>query len=447
VLRFSEQPNPRPDTFPFSARGAVTGRTSRAILPLMSGSPSVFHRLVGPYRGLGSSLWSMFFATMINRFGDFVGPFLALYVTRRLGYDSARAGLLVAITFAAAAGGALVSGRVADRVGRKRALMACHTLAALVNLVMSFMYGLAWAPWLLVVESFFRGGARPLISALIADLAPPARRKEAFGLQYWSINVGVAVGPLVAAFLFDHSLPWLFRGDALCTLASVGLVALGIRAPGRCTAGSNLERRDERGAIRAFMARPILLCYCLLGLASSITYSQTGFALPLTLSKSLGSAGTVYFGAMLSLNAIIVIIFSLPLARALRSRSPLSCYAASGAIYVLGFGMLALPLGRIGFAISTFVWTIAEIVAAVNIGIFVAKHSPANWRASFQSFTGVFLQGGWSLGPLVAGPLIAGAGFPALWSAVAAMCGLWALGAFAMDRWDRSIVARPEAER
>jgi len=408
----------------------------------MRSGPSAFHRLIAPYRGLGGSLWSMYFATMINRFGDFVGPFLALYVTRRLGFDPARAGIIVAVTFAAAAAGALLSGRIADRVGRKRALMACHSAAALINLAMSFLFGLAWAPWLLVVESLFRGAARPLISALIADLAPSSRRKEAFGLQYWSINVGVAVGPMVAAFLFDHSLPWLFRGDAICTLASVALVGLGIRAPRLAPASTSLELHDERGALRAFAARPILMCYCALSLAISVAYSQTGFALPLTFSRSLGDEGTAFFGATLSLNAVIVILLSLPLARLLRSFSPLACTAASGFIYVLGFGMLALPLGKLGFALSTFVWTLAEIVAAVNVGVFVARHSPINWRASFQSFTGVFAQGGWALGPLVAGPLIAASGFPVLWMAVAGLCALWALAALGLDAWDRRIVAR-----
>jgi MFS family permease len=420
----------------------------------MPGKATYVQRLFEPYRGLGTSLWSMFLATIVNRFGDFVGPFLALYLTRRLGFEPARAGLLVAVAVAAAAAGALLSGRVADRLGRKRALVFCHTAAALFNLAMSFLFGLSWAPWLLVAESFFRGGARPLISALIADIAPPARRKEAFGLQYWSINVGGAAGPLVAAFLFDHSLAWLFRGDALCTLGSVVLIGLGVRSPrhGPSSAvapgasSSSLERHDERGALRAFLARPILLCYCALALASSVTYSQTGFALPLTFSKALGDPGTAFFGAMMSLNALTVIILSIPIARALRQRSPLSCFAASGAAYVLGFGMLALPLGSAGFALSTFVWTIGEIVAAVNMGVFVARHSPANWRASFQSFTGVFFQAGWSLGPLAAGPIISGSGFPALWIATAALCGLWGVGALALDKWDSRIVERPSAE-
>lgn len=405
--------------------------------------------LVAPYRGLGGSLWSMFFATMINRFGDFVGAFLALYLSRSLGFDAARAGLVVALAMGSSALGAFASGRIADKIGRKRCLIACHALAAAFDLAMSFLCGYAWAPALVIAGNFFRGGARPLISALIADIAPPERRKEAFGLQYWSINVGVALGPMVAAFLFERALPWLFRGDAICTIAAALLIARGVHAPppGSRAARGGLEKADERGALRAFAARPILLCYGLLALASSLTYSQTNFSLPLKITSSMGEGGSAFFGAMISLNAVIVLVLSIPIARLFRSRSPLWCMALSGLFYVAGFGLLAAPIdgltlgGRGLFALSTFVWTLGEIINAVNMGVFVAKHSPENWRGSFQSFTTVFFQAGAALGPLAAGPVLAGLGHPALWIGAAALCAIWGAGSLVLDRWDRRIAA------
>ena len=69
-------------------------------------------RLVEPYRGLGPSLWSMFGATMINRFGDFVGFFLALFLTRVHGYEAARAGAVVSTAFAASAAARSSTGTV-----------------------------------------------------------------------------------------------------------------------------------------------------------------------------------------------------------------------------------------------------------------------------------------------------------------------------------------------
>ena len=399
-----------------------------------------FFRLLEPYRNLGGSLWSMFFATMINRFGDFVGIFLALYLSLILGFDAVKTGSTISLVFAASMAGSLVSGRLADKVGRKRTLLLCQSLAAIINLVLSFMYSYAWAPWLIAAGSFFRGGARPLIGAVLIDLSPVQRRKEVFGLQYWSINVGVAVGPLVAAFLFDHSLPWLFRGDALSALVSVLLMARGVHLPSMPLATTSLEKHDERGALHAFAARPILIVFAGLSLLNSLCYSQSGFGLPMKISESLGAEGPRFMGSMMSLNAFVVIIFSIPIARLLRSLTPLACMAFSGGFYVIGFGMLAFPLGKAGFALSTFIWTVGEIVAATNMGIFVAKHSPANWRASFQSFLGVFYSGGGALGPLIAGPVLMGGGQAVLWSATAALCLVWAVGAVFLDRWDRKIL-------
>jgi MFS family permease len=423
-------------------------------------------RLVSPYRGLGPSLWSMFAGTMVNRFGDFVSAFLALYLSRCLGFGAAKAGLVVAAAMGASALGSLVSGRIADSLGRKPCLVACHLCAASFDMAMSFLYERPWAPALVIAGSFFRGGVRPLIAALIVDIAPAERRKEAFTLQYLSINVGVAIGPMVAAFLFERAMPWLFRGDAICTIAAALLVARGVVLPGpRADVGAavagaaaaagaptkgaspeasaSTEARDERGALRAFAARPILLAYCGLALLSNVTYAQTGFSLPLSISERIGEGGPSFFGLMISLNALIVLALSLSVSRALGRRSPLSCMALSGLLYFIAFGVLALPLGgstqgKLAIVSSTIVWTLGEIVMAVNMGVFVARHSPENWRGSFQSFIGMFQMCGSSLGPLVAGPVIAAAGHSALWALTAALCAIWGFGALALDGKDRN---------
>jgi predicted MFS family arabinose efflux permease len=103
--------------------------------------------------------------------------------------------------------------------------------------------------------------------------------------------------------------------------------------------------------------------------------------------------------------------------------------------------MLAWPLPFWGFALSTVIWTTGEIVSSINMGVFLARHSPANWRASFQSFMGVCYSAGWVFGPLIGGVLLKGGNYALLWLATAVVCLLWALLAFAVDRWDRRILA------
>lgn len=404
-----------------------------------------FKRLIAPYRGLGPSLWTMFLATMVNRFGDFVGAFLSLYLSKALGYDAARTGVMVSLAFAASMVGSLVSGRIADALGRKPALLGFQAAAASLTLATGFLYAQSWAPWLIVAGNLFRGGARPLIGALLTDLSPTGRRKEVFGLQYWSINVGVALGPLAAGFLFDHALAWLFFGDAISTFIAVCLIASGVHPVAATKGESELERQDERGAFRAFISRPILIAFGLVSLLSSITYSQTGFGLPLTLTKALGDAGPRFSGFMMSLNALTVIVLSIPTARALRSLSPMTCFSLSGAFYVVGFGAYAFTSTKAGFALATFVWTLGEITASTNMGVFLARHTPHNWRGSFQSFMGVFYAGGASLGPLMAGPILGTSGPRVLWLATVALCAVWAVLALVVDAWDKRIGLRDQA--
>lgn len=411
----------------------------RPIVPAMEKAPAL-SRLIAPYRGLGPSLWTMFLSTMVNRFGDFVGPFLSLYLSLVLGLDEIRTAGIVSLTFAASMVGSLVSGRIADTLGRKRTLLMFQLAGAAFTIGAGFLYARTWAPWLIILGNFFRGGARPLIGALLTDLAPLGRRKEVFGLQYWSINVGTALGPLAAGFLFKNALAWLFWGDAVSTILAVILVGRGVHPPAVTQAESHLEHRDERGALRAFLSRPILLAFALISLASSITYSQTSFGLSLTLKAYRGDGAAAFLAIMMSLNAVTVIALSIPTARLLRSLSPLVCMAISAVFYVLGFGAYSFPLGSLGLLLATFTWTLGEITASTNMGVFMARHTPENWRGSFQSFMGVFYSGGWAIGPLVAGPLLMAGGSGLLWKVIAGACACWGVACLWIDAWDRRIL-------
>ena len=153
-----------------------------------------------------------------------------------------------------------------------------------------------------------------------------------------------------------------------------------------------------------------------------------------SMAERLGEAGPRAFGSIMSLNATIVIVLSIPIARLMRSRPPLWCMAMAAGAFVLGFSMLALPFGIAWIAASTLVWTVGEIIQSVNVGVFVPSRSPANWRASFQSFSASCTQAGHSLGPLAAGPVIAALGSGGLWALAAAACALWGLGAMALNR-------------
>ena len=53
--------------------------------------------LIAELRRHPRPLWALFFATLVNRLGLMVLPFLALYLTQELRYSTAQAGVVVGV--------------------------------------------------------------------------------------------------------------------------------------------------------------------------------------------------------------------------------------------------------------------------------------------------------------------------------------------------------------
>lgn len=81
------------------------------------------------------------------------------------------------------------------------------------------------------------------MNAMVADILPPEKRQTGYALQYLGINLGVALGPLVAGVLFNKLLPLLFIGDAITSFIALYLVA------------ANIEETDPSRPRRMFILK------------------------------------------------------------------------------------------------------------------------------------------------------------------------------------------------
>ena len=79
-------------------------------------------------RALPSAAWILFFGMFLNKFGAFVVPFLALYLTHS-GYTLAAAGLAIGAYGVGNFVASLLGGHLADTIGRRKTiLLPCLTL-------------------------------------------------------------------------------------------------------------------------------------------------------------------------------------------------------------------------------------------------------------------------------------------------------------------------------
>jgi MFS family permease len=376
-------------------------------------------KILSPYKGLPFSVYILFLARIINRMGDFVNFFLALYLTTYLGFDEKKTGLVISLVGASMTAGTLAGGRLTDTRGRKRLLMAAQSLSAFSIILCGFIPDSPSIILLILLFIFFNGAARPINTALLTDLTREEERPAAFSLLYLGINIGVSLGPLLAGFLFNSHRRWLFWGDGGTTLFSLILIFLFIREPSG--SGNTDEQRAhesyrEGSSFKALRGNPLLIRFLPLSLLSAFIYSQHAFALPLQLNQLFSDESPRIFGIIMSLNAVTVLALTPVLNHLLRKRPPLRQISLGMLFYGAGFGILALSLPRTFlFYASTVLWTAGEVLDAVNSGVFVANRSPINHRGRFSSLFLMTKGIGRSLSPLLSGLIISFGGTAPLW--------------------------------
>ncbi|MFZ3110835.1 MAG: MFS transporter [Rectinemataceae bacterium] len=396
--------------------------------------------LFSVYRGLPKPLYTLFLATVVNSVGIFVFPFLTLYLTGRLGMTQGDAGSFMFLISMVYIPGNFIGGKLADRLGRKKLMVVTQIISAALYIPCGFALFSDFVPWLILASVFFDGLTDPARSAMMMDLTTPDNRRTAFSLTYLGHNLGFAMGSLIAGFLFEHASSWLFWGNALAVFAATYIV--GMKVPETkptqqqidATIGTGSTEEAHTGTLaQALMSRPFLIIFTLLTTWYGFVYAQHRFALPLQAKAVFGATGAVIFGSCMTLNAVLVIFLSTPVMALTKRWKPINSVALSGLFFALGFGMIGLASNIWLLYLSTFIWTIGEIVNATNEGAYVANHTPISHRGRFQAVLPFLGSIGWTISPPVIGKLIDATSLDAVWPLIGAIAGvtaglLWFLG-------------------
>ncbi len=148
-------------------------------------------------------LRAIFAVRIILRLGDrTLTPVLPLFIQGLLVSGERVAsvtGLVVGLSGAASAAGALLLGRISDRLGPRRVLLAC-TVGAAAFFAPCFVVSEVWELAALQAgASFFVGGTLTSVSTMLAALAPPGKQGAVYGVDQSASSVGNAVAPMLGA--------------------------------------------------------------------------------------------------------------------------------------------------------------------------------------------------------------------------------------------------------
>lgn len=362
--------------------------------------------------GLPPTYWLIWTGTLINRLGGFVIPFLTLYLTNQREIPVSTAALMVSLFGAGSFLAQLTGGELTDRLGRRPVMLMSFFVTPIFMVLLGVARDLGLISICTFLVGFFTDLYRPAVGAAIADLVPPEARTRAYGYNYWAINMGAAVAPILAGLIANYNFFILFLGDALTTAAFGFIVLYGIRET-RPTEAHHTSHVPLGERISELKRAPILLIFSLITLFFGIIYMQGYVTLPLDMqSHGLGPAD---YGAAIAVNGFLIILVTIPVSNMAARWPRFETVAVAAALLGIGFGFTALATNLPLFALSVALWTLGEIAGTSVSPTIIADLSPVELRGLFQGIFGAAWGLSYFLGPLLGGWIYEQWGSDTLW--------------------------------
>jgi MFS family permease len=362
-------------------------------------------RIRSTYREYPSRYWVLVGASFIDGIGStLVFPFFTLYVTQKFNVGMTQAGLVFAVFAVASFIGNLLGGAMTDRFGRRRIVLIGLVFSALSSIALGLVDSMALLFPLVVVVGSLSDLAGPARAAMIADLLPEEQRAEGFGVMRVAGNLAWIVGPTLGGLVATRSYLGLFIGDAISSLITAVIVYRAI--PETMPVEAEVSQHEPigrtfRGYLEVLADRPYL-AFLLISVVMNLVYMQLYSTLSVYL-RDVHAIPPRGYGALMSINASLVVVAQFWVTRRTRSKPPMLVMAAGSALYLVGFTLFGVVSTYPLFVVAMLIVTCGEMLVIPVSQAVVALLAPVDMRGRYM---GVFSLS-WGI-PSAVGPWAAG---------------------------------------
>ena len=390
--------------------------------------------LITQYKGLPRQVYVICTARVITSMGSFIHSFTTLIMTGVLGMSDIAAGYMAVGQALCGLAGAIAGGRLADRFSRKRVQLALMLMEILSLILGGFLVYTKGVLLCMLTVSLCTGAFMPIMSAIIADATGPDTRRESFSLMYLSINMGFAMGQIIAGQLFYSHTRWIFWGQAIFVSISALLIYFRV-SDFRPAAGSeassaslqNLQKESTGGFFRSVFQDRVLTIFLAAIILVKFCYAEISYLLPLQMTELSGlETSSKMISYVWTVNAVCCVLYAPILLPLTKRYSQIVNVAAASCLYLIGFGCYGFLRDAsaiwIACALVPF-WTAGEVLIGTGTGVFVADRAKPEYRASYQSLYSLASDIGRMIGPVAMGYIIQVLTYSDGWHVVSGLCG------------------------
>ncbi|MEU3659973.1 MFS transporter [Streptomyces sp. NPDC032940] len=338
--------------------------------------------------------------------------YAGVWAIEALGATTGQVGLMFLLSAVLSPPAAWLGGFVSDAVGRRSVLVASTGLQSLLILCLCLIgHSVAWGIGLVVLAGVVWAPGRSAVNAIVADVVPPERRDQAYASLRTANNLGVVVGPPLAAL-------FLFLGDWTAFLLGIALLgaltcALAVRLLPRDRARTHRDGTTAQTA-RVVLTDGSLLLLLVATLLGFMVYMSFETVLPVIAVTSFGFAPETW-GLLYAMNPVVVLLFQVRLTRWTRT------WPAS---VTLSVGVLLMGPPFLFFLISHHVAAVVLVVLVFAFGemLWVPTMQATVARLAPPHMHGAYLGGytssqllAWMIAPLTGLRLQESLGDRAIW--------------------------------
>jgi MFS family permease len=387
---------------------------------------------------LPRDVWILQAGGLANMFGNgVIGPFLIIYLHNVRGLSLGMAGLVVASGAAAALFSGFVAGAFADRLGPRVVLSTALVLSAIAFALFPLIRETWHAFALNLLVGVGTGAFWPSQSTLLSSLTPPERRHSAFAQQRMTMNVGFALGALVAGAIARTDEPstftFLFLLNAVTFLVFVAVLQF-LPAP------RHREAHHEPGRYKDVLRHRIFISFILL----NVILIGGGIAVMSELlppfAKNTAHVSEPAIGVIFFVFSAGVALGQLPVVKLVEGRRRLRGLALMSVIWAGSF--IAVTAGgawltgseaAVVFGLAVGVFALAECLHGAIYAPLVVDLAEPRLLGRYMALSSFSWQLGFFVGPAIGGFVLQHEPL-ALWPAASVICLLASVYALALER-------------
>ncbi len=369
------------------------------------------------FSSLPKNIWLLSLVMLINRSGTMVIAFLTLYCTQHLHWSANYAGIAVGVYGLGAILGALIGGKLSDKIGYQKIQITALIGAGVFFIATSFATTYLSFYILIFCLACVNESFRPANTSAIAANSNEISRTRSFALLRLAMNLGWSIGTTIGGFLSQYNYQLLFWVDGVTSIcAGIAMLFLKFK-PMAKTVTASINNNDKspynNKPFLLFIAGTLLFTFCFFQLFSN---------LPLFYKIGLHLDETI-IGIILAINGILIALFEMLIINNIENRFSKKRIIIIGtlgmaAFFAISCGMYfinALLLAFGGMLLITF----AEMLSLPFMNSYYLSFAGKN---NIGKYAAIYTMS-WSIGQILAGyvggSIIYNFGFIPLWSVCA----------------------------